>query len=296
MNELGSAATVNRTIMKRALLAVALLMAACQAERSAPFAAARSEAATDAQAAGSRSPATQSPARVIIRNANLTLVVRDAVDVLQKVTSLVESKGGYVTEVRQWKEREQVRATATLRVPAAELTRTLSALRSLAVRTEAEHMTAQDVTQEYTDLGAQLRNLQAAETELRELLRTVRERTQKASEVMEIYREITNVRGEIERIQGRIQYLSQMSALSTISVELVPDVLAAPVVEPGWQPIATVKAASRALVNAAKSAADLLIWFVIYILPLAVLFFVLALAVRAVWLKVRRLGNRPPPG
>ena len=280
--------------MKRALLALAILVTACQAERSAP-AAAQSEAAADTQAVASRSPAAQAPARVIIRNANLSLVVRDAADVLQKVTALVESKGGYVAEVRQWKEREQVRATVTLRVPAGELSKTLSALKGLAVRTEAEHVTAQDVTQEYTDLGAQLRNLQVAETELRELLRTVRERTQKASEVMEIYREISNVRGEIEKIQGRIQYLSQMSALSTISVELVPDVLAAPVVEPGWQPVATVKAASRALVNAAKSAADLLIWFVVYILPLAIVFFVFALAVRAIWLRVRGFGNRPPP-
>lgn len=286
--------------MKHALLAVAILIAGCEAQNR-EMSALTSEATADVQAAGAPASAPPppsptarpAPARMIVRNANLSLVVRDAVDVLRRVTALVESKGGYVADVRQWKEREQVRASATLRVPATELTSTLNALRGFAVRTESEHVTAQDVTQEFTDLGAQLRNLQAAETELRELLRTVRERTQKASEVMEIYREITNVRGEIEKIQGRMQYLSQMSALSTISVEFVPDILAAPVVEPGWQPVATVKAASRALVNAVKWVADLLIWFAIYILPLAIIFFVLALLVRALWLKLRRI-DRPP--
>jgi predicted RNase H-like nuclease (RuvC/YqgF family) len=225
---------------------------------------------------------------MIIRNANMSLVVRDAADVLQKVTALVDAKGGYVADAKQWKEREQVRASATLRVPATQLMPLLAAIRGFAIRVESENVTAQDVSQEYSDLSAQLRNLQATETELRELLKTVRERTQKASEIMEIYTEITKVRGEIEQIQGRIQYLSQMTSLSTISLELIPDVLAAPVVEPGWQPVATVKNASRSLLNSLKGVVDVLIWVVLYILPLGLIFVVLALIVRWVWRRARR--------
>jgi hypothetical protein len=225
---------------------------------------------------------------MIIRNANMSLVVRDAADVLQKVTALVDAKGGYVADTRQWKEREQVRATATLRVPATQLMPILAAIRGLAIRVESESVTAQDVSQEYADLGAQLRNLQAAETELRELLKTVRERTQKASEIMEIYSEITKVRGQIDQIQGRVQYLSQMTSLSTITLELVPDVLAAPVVEPGWQPVATVKNASRSLLNSLKGVVDVLIWVVLYVLPLGLIFVAFALLVRAAWRRIRK--------
>src|SRR5216684_2106673 len=129
----------------------------------------------------------------------------------------------------------------------------------------------------------------ATETELRELLKTVRERTQKASEIMEIYTEITKVRGEIDRIQGRIQYLSQMTSLSTITLELVPDVLAAPIVEPGWQPVATIKNASRSLVNSLKGVVDVLIWVVLYILPLGLIFVFFALIIRAVWKRLRKV-------
>lgn len=225
---------------------------------------------------------------MIIRNANMSLVVRDAADVLQKVNSLVDAKGGYVADTRQWKEREQVRASATLRVPSTQLMPILAAIRGMAIRVESESVTAQDVSQEYSDLGAQLRNLQAAETELRELLKTVRERTQKASEIMEIYDEITKVRGQIDQIQARVQYLSQMTNLSTITLELVPDVLAAPVVEPGWQPVATVKNASRSLLNSLKGVVDALIWVVLYILPLGLIFVALGLLVRAVWRRIRK--------
>lgn len=287
--------------MKRILLATLFVVLSCKAERG-PLerAAINSQAqVTESVGRAPQAPATSQPAqtqpqtRMIIRNANMSLVVRDAADVLQKVTALVDAKGGYVADSRQWKEQEQVRASATLRIPATQLMPILAAIRGLAVRVESENVTSQDVSQEYSDLGAQLRNLQAAETELRELLKTVRERTQKASEIMEIYTEITKVRGDIDRIQGRIQYLSQMTSLSTITLELIPDVLAAPVVEPGWQPVATVKSASRSLVNSLKGVVDVLIWVVLYILPLGLIFVAFALIIRVVWKRVRKVRTKP---
>jgi hypothetical protein len=287
--------------MKRILLAALLVVPSCKAEKSIPNAAmepaavGRSVVGSPAASAAAPPAQPQVPARMIIRNATMSVIVRDAVDVLRKVTALVESNGGYVADTRQWKEREQVRASAVLRVPAAQLMPILSAIRGLAIRVEGENVNAQDVSQEYTDLAAQLRNLQATETELRELLKTVRERTQKAAEIMEIYTEITKVRGDIERIQGRIQYLSQMTALSTITLDLIPDVLAVPVVEPGWQPVATVKNASRTLVNSLKGVADVLIWVVLYILPLGLIFAILALFVRFMWRKLRASRFAAPP-
>lgn len=286
--------------MKRILLATLLVVLSCKAEKG-PLQQAAANSQTQVAESAERAPQAPAPSqpaqtqpqtRMIIRNANMSLIVRDAVDVLQKVTALADAKGGYVAESRQWKEREQVRASATLRIPATQLMPILAAIRALAIRVESENVTAQDVSQEYSDLGAQLRNLQATETELRELLKTVRERTQKASEIMEIYTEITKVRGDIDRIQGRIQYLSQMTSLSTITLELIPDVLAAPVVEPGWQPVATVKNASRSLVNSLKGVVDVLIWVVLYILPLGLIFVVFALIVRAVWKRLRKVPSQ----
>jgi hypothetical protein len=288
--------------MKRFLLAILLVVLACKAERGVPQAVAAadrpnqaSELARSAQSVTSSQPA-QPQVRMIIRNANISVVVRDAADVLHQITALVDAKGGYVAETRQWKEREQVRANATLRVPAAQLSPTLAAIRGLAIRVEVENVTAQDVSQEYSDLGAQIRNLQATETELRELLKTVRLRTQKASEIMEIYSEITKVRGDIEKAQGRVLYLSQMTSLSTITLELIPDVLAAPVVEPGWQPVATIKSASRSLLNSLKGVADVLIWVVLYVLPLGLIFAALALLVRAAWRWLRKVRGTTASG
>ena len=118
---------------------------------------------------------------------------------------------------------------------------------------------------------AQLTNLEATEVELRELLAEVRQKTQKAEDVLAVYRELTTIRGEIERVKGRMQYLSTMTALATSNVDLIPDVLAKPVVEPGWRPLETLKNAGRALVNTLKGLVDVLIWFVIVVVPVLIL-------------------------
>lgn len=289
--------------MRHLLVVVLLVASACKAERADVAAydeAGARAAAPQSVAAGAADDAKTSEAttasgsttgavapRMIVRNAQITVIVRDAEEALRAITTTVEGNGGYVAETRQWKEREQVRAQATFRVPAARLTETLGAIRAAGIRTESETISAQDVSQEYVDLSAQLRNLQAAETELRELLRTVRERTQRAADVVEIYTEITRIRGEIEKTEGRLQYLSQMTAMSTIRAELVPDVLAAPVVQPGWQPVATLKNALRELVSSMKLLVDALIWVVVYLLPLGLIFVALAFLVRAVWRRIR---------
>jgi hypothetical protein len=288
--------------MKRALILTLIVFAACKNEgRSQSVLSRTSDAparAADAQFAVAQAPANMPPPpppaeepaanRMIVRNATLSIVVRDAIDVLRKATALVESTGGYVSNERQWKERDQMRGSATLRIPAAQLRATLTKLAALGVRVESEAVTGDDVTQEFSDSAAQLKNLQATEAELRALLATVRTRTQKASEIMEVFNELTNVRGQIERIQGRMKYLSQMTAMATINLELIPDAIAAPVVEPGWQPVATARAALRSLTNTLKSLADVAIWVVMYLVPVALMFIVAALALRAGWQWTRR--------
>ena len=227
--------------------------------------------------------------RMIIRTADLSLVVTDAEPAMKSITDMVTGMGGYVADSSAWREGEQLRARMTVRIPAGDLDGAIAAIKALAVRVERENVSGQDVTEEYTDLDAQLVNLEATENELRELLAEVRQRTQKAEDILQVHRELTNIRGEIERVKGRMQYLSTLTALATLNIELIPDVLARPVVEPGWRPLETLKNASRALVNALKGLANALIWLVIYVLPLLIL---IAIPIVLVVLLIRWLVHR----
>ncbi|MCU0502209.1 MAG: DUF4349 domain-containing protein [Anaerolineae bacterium] len=270
-----------------------------QAERAAVSDAAR---AAGAPAPSGGVPATESNAffgdaeRMIARTADVSMIVADTEPAMQSITALVAASGGYIADSKAWREQDQVRGRISARVPAEKLDGTLGAIKKLATRVERENIGGKDVTEEYSDLNAQLVNLEATEIELRELLTEVRQKTQKAEDVLKVYQELTKVRGEIERVKGRMQYLGNLAALATVTIELIPDILAKPVVESGWRPLETLKNAGRSLVNALKGLADIAIWLIVYLLPLllviAIPIVLLILLVR--WLTRRRRRARQP--
>lgn len=235
--------------------------------------------------------------RMIIRRGELSLEVEDTEKVMAEIKSIVEGLEGYVADSRTWSEirkleqdEERPRGDMTVRVPAKDFDRAIEEIKELALNVKSEQISGQDITQEYVDLEARLKNLEAAEEELRELLASVRERGGDAEDIIAVYRELTNIRGEIERITGRMKYLSQMAALATISIELVPKEEEKPIVEPGWRPLRTVRDASRGLINALKLIVDVSIWALIGVLPLILLFGIPTLIV--VWLIWRWLRRR----
>ena len=234
--------------------------------------------------------------RMIIHTVDLNLVVTDAGAALQSISDLVTATGGYVANSKSWRDNEQLRAQVTVRVPADKMDSSLAAIKKLAVRVDKEQKGGQDVTEEFTDLNAQLTNLEATERELRELMTDVRQRTQKAEDVLTVYRELVQTRGEIERVKGRMQYLNSMTDLATFNIELTPDALYRPVVEQGWRPLQTVKDASRQLVVAMQGLGSAFIWLLIFVVPV-----VIALAIPIVllvlffrWLRRRGRGKGTP--
>ena len=266
----------------RKLIAILLLLTACKKAET-RLSNPGSRAAADVSAPAAQKAEVTPIPRMIIRNANLSLVVDDTSAAIAKITAAAESTGGYISDSKVWRDGEQLRGTITARIPADRLTPALAVIRKLAVRIESETLGSNEVTQEYVDLDSQLRNLEAAETELRELMTGVRKNSKKASEVLELYQQLTTVQGQIEQTKGRMRYLSQMTALATVQVDLVPNAIAKPVVEAGWQPVVIFKDASRALVHALETIAEVTIWILVYVLPvLLILGFVVFVAWRGI--------------
>ncbi len=206
--------------------------------------------------------------RMIVRTADVRIIVADTSKTVDAVTKSVESAGGYVSGSNIWREGELLRAKLTLRVPADKLTSTLASIRAQAKRVETETIASEDVSQEFVDLESQVRNLEATETELLELLKVARVNSKKASDVLEVHEQLTLIRGQIEQARGRMRYLSQVTSMSAVALDVVPDAIAQPIVKKGWQPFVVVKDASRALVELLQNVATVAIWFVIYVLPI----------------------------
>jgi len=229
-------------------------------------------------------------ARKVIYNAGMVLVVNDTEAAARQVGELATSLGGYVADMNGYRGDDNIlRYTITLRVPAEQFDAARAALRALAVRVDNETLNTNDVTDQYYDLEARLRVLRATEEELLALLRETRERGGKVEDIMAIYRELNTLRSEIDSLQGQLNRLDKLVALSTITVELRPYELTVPVTTEPWNPLLTVRESFGTLVQVLRGLVDLLIRLVIVVLPVLL---ILAIPVILVLLLVRALVRR----
>ncbi|GAB4429954.1 MAG: hypothetical protein Kow0031_10640 [Anaerolineae bacterium] len=233
--------------------------------------------------------------RVIIYTGDISLVVRDTEESVAAITQLAEEQGGYVSGANVYQSGEVLRGSMSIRVPAERYTAVIEQLRGMALRVERETASTQDVTEEYTDLQARKVNLEHTEAALQQLL-DERQRVGSTSDILEVHRELTNIRGQIEQIEGRMRYLANQAALSTINISLTPDVLYQPISVAGWEPTGVAKEALQALVSALQGLTNITIWLVIFALPLLIIFLiplVLVILVIRWWWNKRQ--SRPKP-
>ncbi len=219
---------------------------------------------------------------MIIYNGYLTLLVMDTAETADKIKAVATEQGGYVTSANFQQISGQLQGSITLRVPAESFDATMQEIKALADTVKKDRTTSQDITEQYVDLESRLTNLEATEQELRELLKTVRQNTGSAEDIMAVYRELSTVRGEIEQIKGKKQYLERLSALATIEVQLTSRQA---LVRASWRPGSTAGDALRALVEAFQGLIDGAIWLLLFILPILVVLLLPVLLV--IWL-IRR--------
>jgi hypothetical protein len=210
---------------------------------------------------------------LVIRNADLTLVVVDPAQTSDDIGELAEDLGGFVVSSNVYQtsygtsSELTARASIVIRVPAEKLSQAVDEIEQMAVEVQQKNISGEDVTQEYTDLQSQLRNLELAEDQLAEIMDSTRD----AEDTLRVFEQLRQIRGEIEIIKGRISYLENSARLSRITVDLIPDVLAQPIQIGGWRPQGTVKDAVETLVQTLQFLADAGIWLVICVLPVALL-------------------------
>jgi len=229
--------------------------------------------------------------RIVIKNANLSIVVGDVAAAMEEIATMSEGMQGFVVNSNLYKTTtsqglEVPNANITIRVPAEQLDKALEQIKGMVADPKidilSEDVSGQDVTSEVTDLESRLRNLRAAEEQLIEIL----DRATEAADVIEIFRELTSVREQIEVIEGQIKYYRESAALSAISVYLQAKEAMEPITIAGWQPGVEVQKALQALVDGGKIIVNILIWLALFAIP------ILAVISLPVYLIVRLIRKR----
>jgi len=234
-------------------------------------------------------------AKMIIYNAELSLVVKDSGVAQEDITRMVEGMGGYVSNSRGFTVGGGLRRiTLTLRLPAEKFNDTMQALRDMAMEVTQETIGSQDVTQEYVDLESRLRALEAKANRLEELM----EQAEDTEAVLAVYRELSQTQVEIEQTKGRMRYLERSAAMATITVSLTPDALSQPIEIAGWRPGGVARESLQTLIRVFQWLINTLIRIVILVLPVLLFLGVLAyLVIKALGLIFGRRKRAPktPP-
>ncbi|MCL4871587.1 MAG: DUF4349 domain-containing protein [Anaerolineae bacterium] len=169
-------------------------------------------------ASAGQSPVQQGTQRLIIKDGQMTIEVRQTDAAADQLMLITIDFGGYVIGQRIWTGDGGFRfANIQVAVPVNQFEAALRAFRTLGVVLD-ESASGQDVTDEFVDLNSRLGNLHA--TQMR--LRTFLEQANTISETLRVHEELTQIEEEISLVQGRINYLQDRAAFSTITVNLQP--------------------------------------------------------------------------
>jgi len=203
---------------------------------------------------------------------------------IDQVTDIAVNGGGYIGSSRTWFDGELKFATLTMGVPVDQFEAVQRQLRAIAVTVLSDTASGQDVSDEYVDLQSRLTNLEATAARIREFL----DQSKNVEEALQVNARLTEVENEIEQIKGRMNYLKDRSAFSTIVVNLEtqrPTPTPTPTPTPaGWMPEETFEAASGALGRILRTLGDLAIWFGVVVAPFAVP----VMIVGAIWTRGKR--------
>ena len=204
--------------------------------------------------------------RKIVKSADLGVRAEDVRGVAEAAQRVASNSGGSVLQSEISGSKNAVSAYLTLSIPAEEFEGALDELRDLGKEVVRDTVSGQDVTEEFVDLESQERNLLAAEESLLELYG----RAETVEDTLTIERELTNIRGQIEQVQGRLQYLENRTALSQISISVEPVAGPKPA-PPGWKPAAVAASAWAASLDVLQGMANAVIVALVFgwwVLPL----------------------------
>jgi len=233
-------------------------------------------AATAAPELGARASDATTTERLVIKNATLSLVVKDSAASVNSISTLADGLGGFVVSSNVYQTSTDaagnkiMRAQISIRIPADKFLPAIEQLEGMTVsgKADTKNISGEDVTAQYTDLQSQLRNLEAAEQQLQQIM----DSATKTEDVLAVYNQLVSIRGQIEQVKGQMQYYREAAALSLISIDLIPDALSQPIEIGGWKPQGIAKDAIETLVVVLQFLGSLAIYGVLFCLPLGLLF------------------------
>jgi hypothetical protein len=152
------------------------------------------------------------PARKITRSSEQVVTVDSAAKVAADVARFVTEAGGFV---ERSSDNGHGGAAVRCKVPAPAVEPLMNRVAALG-HEERRSLTANDITDQYTDLEARLKSSVAVRDRLEQLL----SHTTGLADVLTVERELARVQADIEAMQARLEQLKSQVELAELSITL----------------------------------------------------------------------------
>ncbi|OGL71444.1 hypothetical protein A3C17_03575 [Candidatus Uhrbacteria bacterium RIFCSPHIGHO2_02_FULL_53_13] len=220
----------------------------------------------------------------IIRNGSLEIIVESISSALTDIGAIAKRNGGFTQNSNAGERSDGTRyGSITVRVPFETYDAATADIKLTAIKVTSESSNAQDVTEQYTDLQAQL---SVAHEEEQAYLRLL-DRSGSVSDLLQVQRELSQVRTRIESLEGRIQYLDNQTSLATITVSLEEEASLNVPTKP-FRPDTSITNALQSLVVIGQGVVTAAIWLVVLGIGIGIPVYAIYRIARAVYRKTKR--------
>ncbi|MCH8902547.1 MAG: DUF4349 domain-containing protein [Bacteroidetes bacterium] len=200
----------------------------------------------------------------IIKNADIRFRVDDYAERRADLDLILHKYDAYISTENEQQNERTFNNALTIRVEFENFDRLVEDIMEQASFVDFKRVKATDVTEEYIDLQARLKSKKLLENRYQNILT----KANTIAEILEVTRHINNVQTEIERIEGRLKYMNNRIAFSTIKLEIYEEVL--------YAGITKSKFATR-LGNALNSGWEIFLHFIVFVANIWPLFVLLTL-------------------
>ncbi|RUT28115.1 DUF4349 domain-containing protein [Paenibacillus zeisoli] len=152
----------------------------------------------------------------LIYKAELSMRVKDYTKVQTEIRNQVGQAGGYIVQFSENQNDQQLGGSFIVKIPAAGFTSFIDGVGKIKHESLDQNIEGQDVTEEYIDLESRLK----AKLIMEERYTSFMKKATKTDELVKFANELGRIQEEIEQAKGRMRYIDNNVAYSTVTIHL----------------------------------------------------------------------------
>lgn len=222
--------------------------------------------------------------QMIIYTGHIQVEVDDLTTMNETIRTKVAKLGGYVVSSEEYVsgEGERRHGRIQLRIPQEHYEEIMQFTEENSAKVMEKVSNGQDVSEEYVDLESRLRSKEAVE----ERLLTFMDQAKKTEDLLKISNDLSAVQEDIERIKGRMDYLDNQVAFSTITINIQENQVKVSELQ-GRDDLNTGEKAQSLFMNTVNFLITIGSGFVVFLVGLSPILIPLLIAGGFIWWKVR---------